>query len=187
ELIKEIRGFRYENTTHIAVDRRMPTEEEEGETGSTDATALQTENAVEEQKKRKIEEQIKGLINKVSLTGEQVLASELYDKAASSGYYIAAIHWTCVSESDPRIHIDCEAALVDPPAGEPFSFDFVRQWRDKADDHDKTEIEAVDSDQRRRYEDLIEAAAQKAFSAVSAELKSPSETAASAGDASATS
>jgi hypothetical protein len=165
ELIKGIDGFKYENATHIAVDRRLPNETDEGEGAGGDGDERATEDVAA---KRKVEEQIRGLVNRVSLTGEQVLATELYEKAASSGYYIAAIHWTCTSRADSRVHIDCEAALVDPPEGEPFSFDFVRQSRNKEDDPDGIETEAVDRDQRRRYEDLIETAARNAFKIVTA-------------------
>jgi hypothetical protein len=174
QLIKSLAGFRYENTTHISVDRRFP-EVEEDETNGSDPLSKSEDRSTSasESRKQKIEEQMKGLINKVAFTGDQVLATELYSKAADSGYYIAGIHWTCVSTTDPRVHIDCEAALVDPPEGEPFSFDLVREWKNKPEDPDEGETSAITTEQRRRYESLIEAAA---YSALEAVTETPRET-----------
>ncbi len=168
ELIKGIEGFSYENTTHIAVDRRFPTDDDVDDTGGDLLATGEDVDLGDVAEKKALEEQLKGLVNRVSLTGDQVFATELYEKAASSGYYIAAIRWTCNSRADSRVHVDCEAALVDPAEGEPFSFDFVRQSRNKADNPDAIETEAVGRDQRRSYEDLIEAAARKAFAIVTA-------------------
>ena len=142
------------------MDRRFASEEEDngpetGEPGNNEAINADRERA-------RAEEQMKGLIN-TSLTGERLLASELYEKAASSGYYIATIHWTCQSDADSRVHIDCEAALVDPQEGEPFSFDFVRQWQYRVDGDEAAETVQVGSTQRRLYQNLIEAAARAAL------------------------
>jgi hypothetical protein len=166
QLIKGITGFKYENTTHISVDRRFPTEEDDGDDSAKSVSEDKTDPvtvATNERRKAKIEEQMKGLINKVAFTGEQILATELYSKAAESGYYIAAIHWTCISQSDPRVHIDCEAALVDPAEGEPFSFDLIREWQNKPEDPDEGETSSITMEQRRNYESLIETAAYNAI------------------------
>jgi hypothetical protein len=135
------------------VDRRFPQEE--------------VEDDDEEVAPEEVSEKIKGLVNRVSLSGEQVLADELYRIVDKSGYYISNICWTCSNVKDPRLNIDCSAGFKDAVAADEFAFDVVRPWRYKPEAPDESETLHISQAERRELTRLLEAASIKAFTAIS--------------------
>lgn len=157
ELIKDISDHRYENATQLSVDRRFPREDDE----------LEEEGGAEKKVKRKVAEKVKGLVNKMALSGEQVLAADLYNQAATTGYYICNISWSCVNQKDSRFHIDCEAGFSDPVKADQFTYDVVRKWRYKPENPDSEENVKMTASEQRGLSDLVEEAAFRAFEKIS--------------------
>jgi hypothetical protein len=163
QLIKGIAGFKYQNATHLTVDRRLLDQTDEGNETSHEND--------DEPEAKSTAEVMKGLIHKVSMHGDQVIATELYQKAASTGYFITNISWSCVDEKDARFHIDCEAGFTDPATAEQFSFDIVRKWQISDDGRERPEPVALTSAERRNLTDLLEKAAAKSLISITEEYK----------------
>jgi len=164
DLIKDIKGFKYQNTTHVNVDLRFPAAEDE---------ESDEESVEDKRKKSKVAEKVKGLVNKMSLTGEQVLAAELYQLALESGYYICNISWSCESKEDSRFHIDCEAGFSDPVKADQFTFDVTRYWRFKPEAPDSEESVKMSDEQRRHFAGLLEEAAFRSYDAITIGVTKP--------------
>jgi hypothetical protein len=169
ELIKDVDGYKFLNATQLNVDRRLPlltdpaNENEEAEeveesddeqTGSEDTKTIKTAD------------QIKSLVNKVSLSGDQVLADKLYQMAEKSGYFISNICWSCTDAKDPREGIDCVAGFKDPIEADEFTFDVARKWKYKADAPDEEETVGMNEAEQRALNRKLEAASLKAFSKI---------------------
>lgn len=162
QLIKTIPGYKYQNATHLTVDRRLideSAEESNGENQESDPAA------------KNVAVVMKGMVNKVSLDGEQVIATDLYQQAAKTGYFITSICWSCIDEKDSRFHIDCEAGFHDPIKADQFSFDVARKWQFSTDGRERQENVALTASERRTLTDMVEAAAVKSLKTVSEEYK----------------
>ena len=167
ELIKDIEGYKFQGADHVDVDRRFP------EDSSDDEEEVEEDEAKEKAKqKAKQADQIKGIINKVALTGEQVLSSEIYQQAAKSGYYISGITWSCINVADSRYHLDLEAGFVDAAKADQFSFDVSRQWRYKPDKPEVQESVPMIASEKRKYTGMIEASALRSYHKIMQELAS---------------
>lgn len=151
QLIKTIAGYKYQNATYLTVDRRLvDATDGEGQNGESQ------EGAPAAKKNASV---MKGMVNKVSLDGEQVIATDLYQQAAKTGYFITSIFWSCIDEKDARYHIDCEAGFNEPIKADQFSFDVVRRWQFSTDGRERQEGVAMTAAERRSLTDLLEAAA----------------------------
>jgi len=109
---------------------------------------------------------IKGMVNKVALSGDQVLADALYQKASETGYYIWSIAWTCKNIADNRFHIDCVAAFSDSIKADQLTWDVVRKWQYKPEDPDVEELVKMTDQERRQLVALVEEAAFRAYAKV---------------------
>ena len=167
QLIKTIPGYKYQNATHLTVDRRLveepSAEESNGENPDDDPSAKQVADVM------------KGMVNKVSLDGEQVIATDLYQQAAKTGYFITSICWSCIDEKDSRYHIDCEAGFTDPVKADQFSFDVVRKWQFGTDERERQVTVAMTASERRALTDRLEAAAAISLKTVTEEYKNRNE------------
>jgi hypothetical protein len=165
QLIKGIPGFKYHNAPNLTVDRRL--------TDPKDAVDSQPEaQDGKESEAQSTAEVMKGFVNKVSFHGEQVIATELYQIAASTGYFITSISWSCVDEKDARFYIDCEAGFTDPATAACFGFDVLRKWKFSEDNRERREAVPLTSAERRSLMELLEKAAQHSLEAVSKEYES---------------
>ena len=161
EIIRGIEGYKYENTTHLSVDRRLPKVAGED----------QEDNGAEQQNaKKKKADTIKGMVNNLALTGDQVLATELYQDAAASGYYICNICWSCLDKKDSRTHIECVAGFSDPIKADQFTFDVVRRWQYTLESEDREEHIPITPSEKRQLNGLLEATAFKTFEAIKKEM-----------------
>ncbi len=161
QLIKIIAGYKLQNATYLTVDRRLA--------DKNDDEGTDTENQESDPSAKKNASVMKGMVNKVSLDGEQVIATDLYQQAAKTGYFITSICWSCIDEKDSRYHIDCEAGFSEPVKADQFSFDVVRKWQFSTDGRERQEGIAMTAAERRSLTDLLEAAAVKSLKAVSEE------------------
>lgn len=162
QLIKTVPGYKYQNATRLIVDRRL-IEEAEGQTVD-ESTEGETEAA-------KAAEALKGMVHKVALDGEQVIATDLYQQAAKTGYFITNISWSCIDEKDSRFHIDCEAGFAEPINADQFTFDVVRKWQYSIDGTERQENVSLTAVERRSLTDLVEQAAVKSLKSVSEEYE----------------
>ncbi len=161
-LIRGIEGFQFDNSTQILVDRRFPEDDESEE-------ADEEENALEPGRRKAetfAEKKLKGLVNRVSLHGEQVESADLYEHARNSGYYIAGMKWTAFGQRDSQVHVDFEAGFDDPVEGKSFIFSVVRQWQFSDEDPDIDETVEMSEGLRRRFEQLLYTSAVKALNEI---------------------
>lgn len=163
QLIKTIPGYKYQNATHLTVDRRLVEE--------SHADDANGENQESDPAAKNAAVVMKGLVNKVSLDGEQVIATDLYQQAAKTGYFITSICWSCIDEKDSRYHIDCEAGFSDPVKADQFSFDVVRKWQYSSDVRERPENVAMTASERRSLTDIVEAAAVNSLKVITNEYQ----------------
>ena len=161
QLIRGVEGYKYENTTHVDVDRRLP---------SIEADATEEESTEQKKLRTRKAEKIKGLINNLALTGEQILATDLYQEVTASGYYVCNICWSCVDKKDSRTHIDCEAGFSDPIKADQFTFDVVRRWQYKLESPTTEEPLPILPSEKRQLNGLLEGAAFQSFEAIKKEM-----------------
>ena len=156
DIIKGIRGYKFENTTDLSVDRRLPQidGEDVDESDEKGQTALSARTAKSE---------LKAWVSRMALSGEQVLSTDIYQQAVQQGYYISRISWSCQDAKDSQQHIDCEAGFTDPVAADDFTFDVHRRWRDDRDAPVHGHTMHMTDDEKRSLTGLLEATAFKSF------------------------
>lgn len=155
ELLKGITGQSFKSTSHVIVDCRLGDSVDDN--GDDDAA---------NQKANKRAKEIKGIINKMAFTGEQVLMASLYQQAAETGYFITQINWTTESKSEPGKFFDYVAGFGDPISCDHFSSDVTKRWQRNADDADKSETLSLSAVERRTLNALVQASSENAFAIV---------------------
>ena len=156
-LISDISGYKFDGAAHVDVDIRFPEPEHE------DAEEDEAEKERQEQQRQSQSAKVKALINRVALSGEQVLSSDLYQQAIQTGYYISGITWSCISQADARHHLDLEVGFIDPVKADQFTFDVIRQWRYKPERPDTKETVKMTEHERGLYTGVLEEAALRAY------------------------
>ena len=162
EMLKEVDGHIFVSTSHAVVERRMPEDAPEEQEDGDD------EEVLDEKQTKKAAEKVKGTINRLAFSGDQVLAASLYQQAAETGYFITQLNWTVESKSEPGKFVDFVAGFGDPITCDQFSSDVSKRWQWSIDNPDKAETLLLLPHERRSLNALIQASADKAFTKVRA-------------------
>jgi hypothetical protein len=156
EILKGVADHVFVSTSNVVIEHRLPSEEAEKEAGSPN----------DEKDAEQVAEKVKGIINRIAISGEQVLAATLYQQAADSGYFITQLTWTMESKAESGKFVDFVAGFGDPIACEQFSSDVCKRWQWSADNPDKAEVLSLTTVDRRSLNTLIQASADKAYTTV---------------------
>lgn len=77
---------------------------------------------IEDEEVSEIEEQMLGIVDNVALTGENLVASEMYQELKAKGFFITSITWRARQKVDPYTIIECDAGFEDRQAGKKFRY-----------------------------------------------------------------
>ncbi len=109
-------------------------------------------------------------MNRVALSGDQVLASSLYQQARKTGYYIFNIRWMCRDNKDSREEIEFDAGFEDAVSAETFKCDVVKRGVTDSKTGDM-EVKVLAPSEKRALLLKLEVAAFKVFDKLNDELK----------------
>ena len=68
------------------------------------------------------EEKMLGVVENVALSGENLVASEMYQELKDKGFFITSITWRAKQKTAPHLIIECDAGFEDRQAGKKFRY-----------------------------------------------------------------
>ncbi|MCE1181060.1 MAG: hypothetical protein LWW81_01945, partial [Rhodocyclales bacterium] len=68
------------------------------------------------------EEKMLGVVENVALSGENLVASEMYQELKDKGFFITSITWRAKQNVHPYAIIECDAGFDDRQAGKKFRY-----------------------------------------------------------------
>lgn len=105
-------------------------------------------------------EKMLGVVENVALTGENLVASEMYQDLRKKGFYITSITWRARQSVEPYSIIEFDAGFEDKKEAKKFRYSVHGALRYKSGTYNKN-IRPVGDDERARLLDMIETAARK--------------------------
>lgn len=83
------------------------------------------------------EEAMLGVIENVALTGENLIASEMYQELRAKGFFVTSVTWRSKQNAAPYTMIECDAGFGDRQAGRGFRYSIHGSLRFKAGQYAK--------------------------------------------------
>jgi hypothetical protein len=149
-LIKGLAGLALKNVTNVKVDSFLePMNDDEGE--DEDSTIANAE----------VQGQMLGVIKQVTLQGESVISSPIFQELKRRGYFITSCIWQAKQVLEPFSLVEFEAGFEDPQQGQGFKYNIRGEYHLSDGDYTKTKRPISPTDNR-DYLKKIESAALQA-------------------------
>ncbi|MDN8039280.1 hypothetical protein [Burkholderia vietnamiensis] len=105
-------------------------------------------------------EQMLGVVENVALTGENLVASEMYQELKEKGFFITSITWRARQTVDPYSIVEFDAGFEDKQAAKRFRYSVHGALRFKNGSYTK-HIRPIDDVEKAQLLDMIEGTARK--------------------------
>jgi hypothetical protein len=156
-LFSGMKGFRLREVRDLKVDRSVV---EDNEPGAEDS---------EEEAKAEAKQQLKALVRKVALSGENILVSPQYQQLAKDGFFISKAVWTSTENAGKARLFEFEAEFKDAESATNFAYQ-IRGVYERNDDGELVKGKsAVGEAEKNLLKSCLEAAAYDSVEQVSAQ------------------
>lgn len=78
-----------------------------------------------------VEEKMLGVVENVALTGDNLVASEMYQELKAKGFFITSVTWRARQKVAPFAIVECDAGFEDRQAGKKFRYSVHGEFRFK--------------------------------------------------------
>lgn len=109
KLISSLPNFPLETVSRLRVAHSISADEEEDD--------IDIEEDVSE-----VEEKMLGVVENVALSGDNLVASEMYQELKAKGFFITSVTWRAKQKVHPYSIIECDAGFEDRQAGKKFRY-----------------------------------------------------------------
>jgi hypothetical protein len=134
------------------------------------STSSEDENDIdiEEDEASDLEEKMLGVVENVALSGENLVASEMYQELKEKGFFITSITWRAKQKVHPYAIIQCDAGFEDRQAGKKFRYSIHGALKFKNGKYTKN-IRPVPDAEKSELLAIIERTARKSLEELLAE------------------
>lgn len=101
------------------------------------------------------EEKMLGVVENVALSGDNLVASEMYQELKTKGFFITSITWRAKQKADPFSIIECDAGFEEGQSGRKFRYSIHGALRFKSGKYTKN-IRPVSDDEKASLLAMIE-------------------------------
>lgn len=120
------------------------------------------------------EEKMLGVVENVALSGDNLVASEMYQELKAKGFFITSVTWRARQSVSPLAIIECDAGFEDRQAGKRFRYSVHGALRFKNGSYTKN-IRPVTDDEKAAILAMIEQRARAVLAELLAEAQQPQE------------
>ena len=150
-LINSIQNWRCMGAPTVTVSRLLEADEPNG-------IAEEGEDRDSEEKEEIAEMQV-AMAKALTITGSNVLSTEIYKRASAEGFFISTIRWTAQWESDSEVFVELSAGFKDAPNARNFFYGVCKSFRSDDPRFERCETRAMTAAERRKLQSLVSDAA----------------------------
>ena len=175
-LAAEVPGYRFLSASQVSVERRLPEDDSEKDGGAEDESLSESGDDSDSEKGLVLNAEddtakFPGSVDHVTLHGQQVLSSRLYNEAIKAGYYIYNLRWTARDKSDDRFEFEFEAGFDDPIYSSGFRFEVHRKKHFTGKGASEWETVPLPVDERRNLLLKLDQSSRTILASILAKLK----------------